>query len=291
MRNYRDLRKDFFLKNVFDVKIDRLLDQVLKASLKSFVHDNTEEIFIYAISLAKDPNDKTQELINLIAGVENVQELNELYGDAEVCVANKCENFDKDVLKDLNANFIKNLDEIEKLLAERALTIPFPLEVTSTPLPMVRSANCIPVKRHGLVPVAEWTRAQRLDQEACSNSTTSLDSASTASFGSTTSLSDTDGEDKGLNGVKDVNFSSGESLESLTTIVSNSSGDVSALNSSADFEGRLCVTPAPHIEDVQSKRQRIGVKRQGLERVENLSEAELEKPFGETKVDAGFSVF
>jgi hypothetical protein len=284
MRSYKDLR-DLFLQNVFYSKLNCLLDQHLKTLIQSFVNEHTGEILSYAVSLANDHNDKTQQLINLIAGVENAQELNDLYCDAEVCLAiGPDDKLDKEVIEDLNANFIKNLDEIEKLLAERALTIPFPLEVTSTPLPMVRSANCIPVKRHGLVPVAEWTRAQRLDQEACSNSTTSLDSASTASFGSTTSLSDTDGEDKGLNGVKDVNFSSGESLESLTTIVSNSSGDVSALNSSADFEGRLCVTPAPHIEDVQSKRQ-------GLERVENLSEAELEKPFGETKVDAGFSFF
>jgi len=274
MRSYTNFPY-LFLQNVFYSKLDGLLDLHLIFSIQSFVDKHTEEILSYAVSLANDPNDKTQQLVNLIAGVENAQELNELYCDAEVCFANRHDRLDDEVLKDLNANFIKNLDEINKLLEERVLT----LEVTRTPSPKVRAEVCSPVERPGLVPVAKWTKEQILDQEACEE--VSSDQGSTTDFGSTTSPSVTDCEDIGVQG-----FYKNDSNESLSSFTTNSSSDVSASNSAADYEDHICHTPPPR-EEAPSKRQCPGVKRRGLDEVKNWSAAELENPFGG---GPGFSV-
>jgi len=127
--------------------------------------------------------------------------------------------------------------------------------------------------------VTKWTYEERLGQKACKE--VSSDQGSTTDFGSTTSPSDADCEDKG--------FYKNDSNESLSSFTTNSSNDVSASNSSADLPHGIFHTPPPPIEDVPSKRQCLGLKRRGIETGKDCTDEERQNPCGGTRVVAGVS--
>jgi hypothetical protein len=169
---------DFFFQNVFYVKLGYVSDQDLKAAIQSFVDDNKTDILNYAVKGNCDLSEEQIKLVLLIAGVASHDKLNDLLCDAEICVAFRYREFDEELISELKEVFLKNVNSIISQL----LVIASPLDRKTSHVNQL-------LMRPGLIPVSEWSLAERKNLRAEEDSRSS---SSLTDNGTTTSMSDTD---------------------------------------------------------------------------------------------------
>ncbi|MBL6785097.1 MAG: hypothetical protein ISQ32_02200 [Rickettsiales bacterium] len=150
-------KDQFFINNIFTNNVNHFTQDKLNLELNSFIDNNEQEIIKYASLLKNTLSIEQIKLVNLIAGVADQSQLNDLYCDAEVCFIFKTELSNEDQIV-LQNNFEKNIPDIKNLLLKtNQVRIPFPNILNTEHHTQYRKNDvCTPVRRPGLVPVSQW---------------------------------------------------------------------------------------------------------------------------------------